>query len=99
MVKRVKTGGRSKGTPNVKTVEQKEYLAKLKEQYGCPIKGLLEIAENKDTPADLRSNNLKAVLPYFYAPRRAEDKDGNTSEPRLLLDPETTRALIGDAPE
>ena len=87
-----KTGGRSAGTPNKRTVTRKETIkAKLEMieiELGLkpgeldPIEGLARIAGQKNTPLDVRVDCLKNIAPYVY-PKLATvavkgDKDDST---------------------
>jgi len=66
-----KTGGRAKGTPNRRTTEASELLAKL----GCdPIEGMARIAMNRRNPVELRSQMFKELAPYVYSKRKAVDE-------------------------
>lgn len=48
-----KTGGRQKGTPNRRTA----VLAELLDEHGCdPVAALVGIAQDADTPRELRAH-------------------------------------------
>ena len=61
-----KTGGRTKGTPNKRTIAVIEKLAAL----GCdPIEGMAHIAMDTANPAELRGR-MYAELAGYVAPKR-----------------------------
>lgn len=63
-----KTGGRQKGTPNKRTAA----LAERLEDRGCdPMAALVEIAQDAETPRELRVRIYGDLLPFLY-PRRPE---------------------------
>jgi len=63
-----KTGGRQRGTPNKRTKDAAELLAKM----GCsPIMGMATIAMNKRNPVDLRAKMFAELAPYVFPKRRA----------------------------
>nr|BAH89625.1 hypothetical protein [uncultured bacterium]BAH90129.1 hypothetical protein [uncultured bacterium] len=69
-----KTGGRQKGTPNKRT----EALAEALEEHGCdPVAALVRIAQDAETPRELRARILSDLLPYLYPRRKAIELEGN----------------------
>ncbi len=59
-------GGRKKGTPNKRTVEIQEKLARLK----CdPLKGMALLAMDEDNTPELRGR-MYAELAQYVAPKR-----------------------------
>ena len=70
MARGFKSGGRSRGTPNRRTTEVSELLAKL----GCdPLKGMARIAMKRRNPVELRAQMFKELAPYVYPKRKAVD--------------------------
>jgi hypothetical protein len=63
-----KTGGRTAGVPNKRTVELTERLAAL----GCdPLAGLVQITADPTAELALRAKVLSDLLPYMYPKRKA----------------------------
>ncbi|MEI7658898.1 MAG: hypothetical protein WCK33_12625 [Phycisphaerae bacterium] len=57
-----KTGGRTKGTPNKRTVEVMEKL----EALGCdPIEGMARLAMDTSNPPELRGRMLSELAQYL----------------------------------
>lgn len=57
----IKTGGRKKGTPNKKTTELMELLGNYN-----PVKRLIEIAKDENTPLDMQVKINLDLMPYIY---------------------------------
>jgi hypothetical protein len=58
-----KTGGRVKGSPNKRTVEAREILAKLK----CdPLRGMARLALDKNQEPALRGRMFAELAKYVY---------------------------------
>jgi hypothetical protein len=88
-----KTGGRTAGTPNRRTVELAERLVEL----GCdPLEGLALTAADLTTDVALRARVYADLLPYLYPRRKAvelTEQDGGSvkvDHERLM------RKLLGD---
>jgi hypothetical protein len=66
-----KTGGRRQGTPNRSTVALREILAVR--NYD-PILRLVDIADDSQTPRDLRVQIHLGIAPYVYPKRKPVDE-------------------------
>ena len=87
MAKRIKTGGRKKGSKN-KINRQKE-LQKAAEISGLtPLDYMLTIMRDKDAKDERRDDMAKAVAPYLHARRAPEDKQGRTVPPTIWHRPD-----------
>jgi hypothetical protein len=91
MIGRAKTGGRSAGTSNRRTVktrveEMRDRIEILEIELGLqpgeldPVEALIRIAASKNTPLDLKVDCFKSVAPFLY-PKLANvavrgDEDG-----------------------
>lgn len=65
-----KTGGRTTGTPNKRTLDVIERL----NQLGCdPIEGMAKIALDPQTPVELRARMFSDLAQYVAPKRRAID--------------------------
>lgn len=63
-------GGRTRGTPNKRTVE----LAERLEQLGCDsVAGLVHIAADETASLELRARCYESLLPFIYPKRKAVD--------------------------
>jgi hypothetical protein len=64
MTKRVKTGGRQRGTPNRNT---KALLERLQEEHPnyCPLSELAKIATDEATPVELKVQCHKTIASYI----------------------------------
>src|SRR3954464_11239220 len=72
----IKTGGRTAGTPNRRTVEVIEMLDAL----GCrPIEGMARIAMDEANPVELRAR-MYAELAGYVAPKRKAIDVSNEGE-------------------
>jgi hypothetical protein len=68
MARGFKTGGRSKGTPNRKTLDVIERL----DQLGCdPIEGMATIAMDDSAPIEVRARMFSELATYVAPKRRA----------------------------
>jgi hypothetical protein len=78
-----KTGGRMSGTPNRKTHELTEKLAKL----GCdPIEGLARIAMADETAPELKVRCYAELAQYVHPKRKAmELGPGKDGEPLKFI--------------
>lgn len=63
MARGVKTGGRTKGTPNKATKAREEILAKA---TLTPLEYLLEVMQDDDQKLDVRLFAAKAAAPYVH---------------------------------
>jgi len=70
MAKGVKTGGRTKGTPNKNTVLIEEVLGDY-----CPLSELIKIVQKEDTPRDVKVKINITLLGYIYPKRSTIDMD------------------------
>ena len=92
MAKGFKTGGRTIGAPNKRTLEAMQKLDEL----GCdPIEGMALIAMDESNSIELRAKMLAELAPYIYPKRKtmdiASNNDGLTiivnrdgKEPKLI---------------
>jgi hypothetical protein len=76
-----KTGGRSRGTPNKRTVEVAERLAAL----GCdPIEGMAHLAMDVANPPELRGR-MFAELAGYVAPTRKATEFGVNERQQVIF--------------
>ena len=69
-----KTGGRTAGTPNKRTLNVMERLDEL----GCdPIEGMAKIALDPQNPVELRARMFSDLAQYVAPKRRAIDHSGS----------------------
>jgi len=69
-----KTGGRTAGTPNKRTLNVMERLDEL----GCdPIEGMAKIALDPQNPIELRARMFSDLAQYVAPKRRAIDHSGS----------------------
>jgi len=69
-----KAGGRIKGTPNKRTQNLAELIAKHHTNFD-PILELINIYKDNKTPIDLKVNILKDIMPYVYPKRKSIEAD------------------------
>jgi len=82
MSKGLKTGGRVKGTPNLRT---QEAMAKL-EELGCnPIEGMARIAMDKSNTIELRAKMYSELAPYIFPKRKAMDINSNSDGVTIIV--------------
>lgn len=67
-----KTGGRKKGTPNKRTLN---FIDNLNDYD--PLKSLLKIVQDDNTPLDTRIKINLDLLPYIYPKRKSIDMNSN----------------------
>ena len=67
-----KTGGRKKGTPNKITLN---FIDNLNDYD--PLKSLLKIVQDDNTPLDTRIKINLDLLPYIYPKRKSIDMNSN----------------------
>jgi hypothetical protein len=90
----IKTGGRTRGTPNKRTAELAERLHEL----GCdPLAGLAQIAADPATDVVLRARVYADLLPYLYPRRKATEVTGKDGGPVEVDHDWLMRKLFGDA--
>src|SRR3954464_9593773 len=81
----IKTGGRTAGTPNRRTVEVIEMLDAL----GCrPIEGMARIAMDEANPVELRARMYAELAGYVAPKRKAIDlssDNGTAGEPLEIV--------------
>lgn len=83
--KRLKTGGRKKGTPNKRTSERRAAIAAIKASGRSPIDFFTDLLKNEDAPLELRFSAAKELGPYVH-PKLASVEartGGKTHEERL----------------
>jgi len=82
MARGFKTGGRTKGTPNKKTLEVIERL----EQLGCdPIKGMAQIAMDEANPPELRGRMFSELAQYVVPKRKAIEHSTDGSSGQIVF--------------
>ena len=82
MSKGMKTGGRQKGTPNIRTQEAMAILEKL----DCnPIEGMARIANDESNTIELRAKMYSELAPYIY-PKRKAIETTNNDENLIIID-------------
>jgi len=82
MNKKVKTGGRKKGTPNKRT---KEIIDKL-DDLGCdPIIGMAKIAMDETQDIALRGNMFKELAQYIAPKRKAIEHSSDVENPMQIV--------------
>jgi len=74
--------GRKKGTKIVSTqAKVREIISK----YGDPLEGLAALASEELNDNGLRLQAYKELAKYCYAPRKAEDGEGDSGETVTLI--------------
>jgi|SRR5215472_3653534 len=74
MPKGIRLGGRSKGTPNKKTIEAAELLASL----SCnPLEGMAILAADPKSTPELRGKMYAELAQYIYPKRKAIEVAGS----------------------
>jgi len=82
MTKGLKTGGRSKGTPNKRTQEAMQKL----EELGCdPIEGMARIAMDESNSIELRAKMFSELAPYIFPKRKAMDINSNSDGLTIVI--------------
>jgi hypothetical protein len=77
-----KTGGRTKGTPNRKSVEVMDKL----EALGCdPIEGMARLAMDTSNSPELRGKMLSELAQYLYPKRKALEVDPAEQQPPVIF--------------
>jgi hypothetical protein len=84
---RQKTGGRTAGTPNKRTLAIEEKLAAL----GCdPIQGMARLALDESEPSALRFAAMKELAQYVAPKRKAMEISGLEEAPAPMAAPTMT---------
>lgn len=84
-LRRKKTGGRKKGTPNKSTLVHRTAVAKLRASGKDPITFFSDLLRNERAPLELRFQAAKELAPYMH-PKLASIESrtgGKTHEDRL----------------
>jgi len=69
----IKTGGRTRGTPNRRTQDVQALLARI----GCdPIEGMASIAMDRQNPVEIRARMYAELAQYIAPKRKAIQVDG-----------------------
>lgn len=66
LLKRKKTGGRQRGTPNKRTLERQTAIAAIKASGRDPVSFFADLLKNEDVPLDLRFAAAKELAPYVH---------------------------------
>jgi hypothetical protein len=94
-LRRPKTGGRKKGTPNKRTVERRQLLANIKASGNDPISFFSDLLQNDAAPLDLRFQAAKELAPYVHPKLTSiEARAGGMGHEERL---EMLRAMLADA--
>ena len=91
---RLKTGGRTAGTPNKRT---QDLIQRLDDLGLDPLAGLAAIANDATAPLELRARVLADLMGYIYARRKSLDESaahqasisiniGIPQPPKLVVD-------------
>jgi len=93
MARGFKSGGRTKGTPNRKTLEVAERLAAL----NCdPLEGMAKLATDESNPPELRGRMYAELAACLYPKRKAVEhsaEDGLASVTFSWMSREDVRSL------
>ena len=82
MAQGFKTGGRTIGAPNKRTLEAMQKLDEL----GCdPIEGMARIAMDETNSIELRSKMLAELAPYIYPKRKTMDISSNNDGLTIIV--------------
>jgi hypothetical protein len=96
-LRRAKTGGRMKGTPNKKTAERHRILLELKVSGKDPVSFFAAILANESAPLDLRFQAAKELAPYVHP--RLQAVESRPSQMSHEDRPEMYRRMLADAAE
>src|SRR5438552_6647720 len=84
--KRVKTGGRKKGTKN--KINRRRSIASLLAAGGVlPKDYMIAVMRDPRASKERRDEMAKAAAPYFHARRAPENRDGHTIPPMIYTHP------------
>ena len=76
-----KTGGRTRGTPNKKTLEIQDRLCSI----GCdPIQGMADLAMDANNSPELRGR-MYAELAQYVAPKRKAVEHSHADEQSIIF--------------
>ena len=94
-LRRPKTGGGKKGTPNKRTVQRQQLLANIKASGTDPISFFSDLLQNESVPLELRFQAAKELAPYVH-PRLSsiEARAGGMGHEERL---EMLQAMVVDA--
>jgi hypothetical protein len=94
VLRRQKTGGRQKGTPNKRTVERRRALEAIRASGKDPLTFFGDLLRNEAAPLDLRFAAAKELAPYVH-PRLSsvEARTGGQSHENRLA---AAHALLAD---
>lgn len=77
-----KTGGRQRGTPNLKTLE----IAHKLQVLGCdPIEGLVRIAMATETAPELKVRCYAELAQYIYPKRKASELGPDSDSTQVVF--------------
>jgi hypothetical protein len=85
LLKRKKTGGRQKGTPNKRTADRQVAIAAIRASGKSPMAFFADLLGNEQAPLELRFQAAKELAPYVH-PKLASIESrtgGMTHEDRL----------------
>src|SRR5262245_51987416 len=96
-LRRPKTGGRKKGTPNKRTLERQHLIATIKASGKDPMSFFSDLLQNEAAPLDLRFQAAKELAPYVHPKLQSIEAraGGQTHEERLAM----LRRMLEDANE
>ena len=96
-LRRPKTGGRKKGTPNKRTAERQLLLATINASGKDPISFFSDLLHNEAVPLELRFQAAKELAPYVHPKLQSIEAraGGQTHEERLAM----LRRMLADANE
>lgn len=104
MAKGQKTGGRSKGTPNRRTVARRQGVEDLLERYAYdPLEAMIAEASDQNVDPEVRRSLHMAIAPYVY-PKLKTVEAKVTSELQsvqellCLSDDEAIRCMVQAVP-
>jgi hypothetical protein len=78
MARGFKTGGRTQGTPNKRTLELSD---RLETAAFDPVQVIIDIAKNAASSPDLRLRAASELLPYLFPRRKAVELTGTGDTP------------------
>ena len=94
MAKGFKTGGRTIGAPNKRTLEAMQKLDEL----GCdPIEGMASIAMDESNSIELRAKMLAELAPYIYPKRKSMDITSNNEGLTIVVNRDSANSKLINA--
>ena len=94
MAKGFKTGGRTIGAPNKRTLEAMQKLDEL----GCdPIEGMARIAMDETNSIELRAKMLAELAPYIYPKRKTMDISSNNEGLTIVVNRDSAESKVNNA--